>query len=76
MLLTTDANGRVRTWTEHARQVFDLDGAAAVGPSAAPAFPPSDATGFFADLAQQAGNPQSVIDCTRSSAAMAACVRY
>jgi PAS domain S-box-containing protein len=61
LLLTTDANGRIRTWTDHARQVFDLDAAVVAGRPLHQLFRPSDATGFFADLAQQAVNPQSVI---------------
>lgn len=61
MLLTTDANGRVRTWTERARQVFDIEESAAVGRPLHQFFRPSDATGFFADLAQQAGDPQQFI---------------
>jgi PAS domain S-box-containing protein len=61
MLLTTDANGRVRTWTEHAQQMFDLEAAAAIGRPLHQFFRPSDATGFFADLAGQADDPQSII---------------
>ncbi len=61
MLLTTDANGRVRTWTEHAHQMFDLEAAAAIGRPLHQFFRPSDATGFFADLAEQAAQPQSII---------------
>lgn len=61
VLLTTDANGRVRTWTEHAHQVFGLEAAAAIGRPLHQFFRPSDATGFFADLAEQAANPQSII---------------
>jgi PAS domain S-box-containing protein len=61
VLLTTDANGRVRTWTEHAHQVFGLEAAAAIGRPLHQFFRPSDATGFFADLAKQATNPQSII---------------
>jgi two-component sensor histidine kinase len=61
MLLTTDANGRVRTWTERARQIFDIEESAAVGRPLHQFFRPSDATGFFADLAQQADDPQQFI---------------
>ncbi len=61
VLLTTDANGRVRTWTEHAQQLFSLEAAAAIGRPLHQFFRPSDATGFFADLAEQAENPQSII---------------
>lgn len=60
-LLTTDANGRVRIWTEHAQQMFDLDAAVAVGRPLHQFFRPSDATGFFADLAAQAAAPHSVV---------------
>jgi len=61
VLLTTDANGRVRTWTEHAQQVFGLEAAAAIGRPLHQFFRPSDATGFFADLADQAAHPQRLI---------------
>lgn len=61
VLLTTDANGRVRTWTEHAHQVFGLEAAAAIGRPLHQFFRPSDATGFFADLAKQATNPLTII---------------
>jgi PAS domain S-box-containing protein len=60
-LLDTDANGRVRTWTEHARQMFDLEAAVAIGRPLHQFFRPSDATGFFADLTAQAENPQSLV---------------
>ncbi|MDB6005338.1 MAG: hypothetical protein JWR15_2325, partial [Prosthecobacter sp.] len=60
-LLTTDANGRVRTWTDHAQQMFDLDSAAVIGRPLHQFFRPSDATGFFADLAVQAADPQGVV---------------
>jgi PAS domain S-box-containing protein len=62
VLLTTDANGRVRTWSEQAQQIFDLDLATAIGRPLHQFFQPSDATGFFADLAQQAADPQHVIE--------------
>ncbi len=61
VLLTTDANGRVRTWTEHAQQLFSLEAAAAIGRPLHQFFRPSDATGFFADLAEQAAYPQSIV---------------
>ncbi|MHB1078822.1 MAG: PAS domain-containing sensor histidine kinase [Prosthecobacter sp.] len=61
VLLTTDANGRVRTWTEHAQQLFSLESAAAVGRPLHQFFRPSDATGFFADLAAQAAHPDSIV---------------
>lgn len=58
VLLTTDANGRIRAWSGHARHVFDLDDTAAVGRPLHQLFRPSDATGFYASLAQQAADPQ------------------
>jgi PAS domain S-box-containing protein len=61
LLLTTDANGRVRTWTAHARQIFDVEESSAVGRPLHQFFRPSDATGFFADLAQQAAHPQQFV---------------
>ena len=61
VLLTTDANGRVRTWTEHAQKVFDLEAAAAIGRPLHQFFRPSDATGFFADLAEQAAHPETIV---------------
>lgn len=60
-LLTTDANGRVRTWTEHAQQLFSLEAAAAIGRPLHQFFRPSDATGFFADLTKQAENSESIM---------------
>ena len=60
-LLTTDANGRVRTWTEHAQQLLGFEAAAAIGRPLHQFFRPSDATGFFADLAEQAAHPQSIV---------------
>ncbi len=61
VLLSTDANGRVRTWTEHAQEVFALDAGAAIGRPLHQFFRPSDATGFFADLAEQAAHPETII---------------
>jgi len=61
LLLTTDANGRVRSWTAHAREIFDVEESAAVGRPLHQFFRPSDATGFFADLAQQAADPQQFV---------------
>lgn len=60
-LLTTDANGRVRHWTDHARQVFAIEESAAIGRPLHQFFRPSDATGFFSDLARQAADPQQFI---------------
>lgn len=61
ILLTTDANGRVRTWTGHAEQLFDLNAPAAIGRPLHQFFRPSDATGFFADLIQQAADPKQFV---------------
>lgn len=61
ILLTTDANGRVRTWSVHAQQLFSLESAAAIGRPLHQFFRPSDATGFFADLAAQAARPGSIV---------------
>ncbi len=61
VLLTTDANGRVRTWSEHAQKLFGLESAAAIGRPLHQFFRPSDATGFFADLAEQAARPHNVM---------------
>lgn len=55
-LLTTDTNGRIRTWSAQARQLFGVDDVFAVGRSLHQFFRPSDATGFFADLTQQAAD--------------------
>ena len=60
-LLITDANGRVRTWPAPAQQMFDVEASAAIGRPLHQFFRPSDATGFFADLATQAVNPKSVV---------------
>ena len=60
-LLTTDANGRVRIWTEHAQELFGLEAAAVIGRPLHQFFRPSDATGFFADLAAQAVTPESIV---------------
>lgn len=60
-LLATDANGRVRIWTEHAQHIFDLEAPAAIGRPLHQFFRPSDATGFFADLAAQAAEPESTV---------------
>lgn len=62
ILLTTDANGRVRTWTAQAQQLFGQEAATAVGRPLHQFFRPSDATGFFADLAQQAAAPDLVTE--------------
>jgi PAS domain S-box-containing protein len=63
-LLITDANGRVRAWSEHARQFFDLDAATAIGRPLHQFFRPSDATGFFADLMRQSENPRQFVPHT------------
>ncbi len=62
ILLTTDANGRVSTWTTQAQQLFGLETAAAISRPLHQFFRPSDATGFFADLAQQASDPHHVTE--------------
>ncbi|MBL9131875.1 MAG: PAS domain S-box protein [Verrucomicrobiaceae bacterium] len=61
-LLTTDANGRIASWSEHAHELFDFDTAMAVGRPLHLLFRPSDATGFFTELAAQAAMPGSMID--------------
>lgn len=60
-LLLTDANGRIRSWSERAQQLFGVDDRAAIGRSLHQFFRPSDATGFFADLAQQAATPDAFL---------------
>lgn len=62
VLLTTDANGRVRTWSNAAQQTFDLDATATFGRPLHQFFRPSDATGFFADLARQAEDPSQFVE--------------
>lgn len=61
VLLTTDANGRIRTWSNAAQKAFDLEAAAAIGHPLHQFFRPSDATGFFADLALQAVDPSRLV---------------
>ncbi len=63
-LLTTDANGRVRTWSEAAHRILGVEAAAATGRPLHPFFRPSDATGFYADLMQWAAAPDTTIDQT------------
>ena len=62
LLLVTDSNGRIRNWTGHAQEVFGLDTGAAIGRPLHQFFRPSDATGFFADLARQAADPHSIVE--------------
>lgn len=62
LLLTTDAYGRVRTWTDQARETFDIEAPAAIGRPLHQFFRPSDATGFFADLADQAELPKQFVE--------------
>ncbi|MDZ4402152.1 PAS domain-containing protein [Prosthecobacter sp.] len=62
ILLITDANGRVRTWTGQAQELFNLDAALAISRPLHQFFRPSDATGFFADLARQAADPQNIVE--------------
>ncbi len=60
-LLSADTNGRIASWSEHAQQMFDFDSAMAVGRPLHLLFRPSDATGFFTELAAQAANPEQII---------------
>lgn len=62
LLLTTDAYGRVRHWTDEAQELFGLEEATAKGRPLHQFFRPSDATGFFADLAQQAEEPEQFVE--------------
>jgi len=62
LLLTTDAYGRVRTWTDEARHIFDLEATTAIGRPLHQFFRPSDATAFFADLARQADMPDQFVE--------------
>ena len=50
-LLTTDVNGRVETWTEAASELFGHESSEALGRGLHQWFRPSDATGFYAHLA-------------------------
>jgi len=61
-LLTTDANGRVRTWSEAAHRILGVEAAVATGRPLHPFFRPSDATGFYADLMQWAAAPDTTIE--------------
>jgi PAS domain S-box-containing protein len=61
-LLTTDANGRIASWSDHARELFDFDAGTAVGRPLHLLFRPSDATGFFAGLAAQAATPDQFVE--------------
>jgi PAS domain S-box-containing protein len=61
-LLATDANGRIAAWSPQAQEIFDFDAATAVGRPLHLLFRPSDATGFFAELAQQSLSPESFFD--------------
>lgn len=62
VLLTTDANGRIRTWNKQAQHIFDLEASAATGRPLHQFFRPSDSTGFFADLTKQAADPQKFVE--------------
>lgn len=62
LLLTTDANGRVRTWTDQAREIFNFETASALGRPLHHFFRPSDATGFFTELAEQAEEPEQFVE--------------
>lgn len=61
-LLATDANGRIATWSPQAQELFDFDAATAIGRPLHLLFRPSDATGFFAELAQQSLSPEAFFD--------------
>ncbi|MBK8095207.1 MAG: PAS domain S-box protein [Verrucomicrobiaceae bacterium] len=61
-LLACDANGRITAWSEHARDIFDIDAATATGRPLHLLFRPSDATGFFFALAGQAATPEVEIE--------------
>ena len=51
-LLTTDVHGRINSWTADAESRFGLMDAEAVGRGLHTLFRPSDATGFYSDLAE------------------------
>lgn len=61
-LLATDANGRIAAWSPQAQEMFDFDEATALGRPLHLLFRPSDATGFFAGLAQQSLTPEIFAD--------------
>jgi len=61
-LLATDANGRICAWSPQAQEIFDFDAATATGRPLHLLFRPSDATGFFAELAQQSLTPETFFD--------------
>lgn len=61
-LLSADANGRVRIWSEQAERLFEVDAGEAVGRPLHLFFRPSDATGFFADLLQQSATPETAVE--------------
>lgn len=63
-LLTTDPNGRIRTWSAAAHRIVGAEAAAATGQPLHPFFRPSDATGFYADLMQWATSPDQTIEQT------------
>jgi two-component sensor histidine kinase len=51
LLLSTDVNGRITHWAAEAASCFGFDESEAVGRGLHTLFRPSDATGFYADLA-------------------------
>lgn len=61
-LLSADANGRVRSWSEQAERLFEINAGEAVGRSLHLFFRPSDATGFFAELLQQSASPETAVE--------------
>ncbi|MFM2166871.1 MAG: hypothetical protein RIS79_1242 [Verrucomicrobiota bacterium] len=61
-LLATDSNGRIAAWSTQAQEIFDFDAATAIGRPLHLLFRPSDATGFFAELAQQCLSPDAFFD--------------
>ncbi len=58
-LLTTDANGRVSSWTHAAVDQFGFSEAEALGRGLHTFFRPSDATGFYGELQSLAGQDGS-----------------
>ena len=61
-LLSADANGRVRSWSEQAERLFEINAGEAVGRPLHLFFRPSDATGFFAELLQQSASPETAVE--------------
>lgn len=61
-LLSADPNGRVRSWSEQAEQLFEIKAGEAIGRPLHLFFRPSDATGFFAELLQQSASPETAVE--------------